>query len=164
MRRRATSARPSASAPARRSAGGRRSRRRPGPCRPVAGARSVKGAWAWALRLGGVWKETARVAVTARVAPVDPAPPMFEGTADGLALLAYPSFRFYDGRGASRAWLQEAPDTMTQAVWDPWVEIAAETAAKLGIARGDVVRVTSPHGAIELPADVSPTLRSEERR
>ncbi|OLB05258.1 MAG: hypothetical protein AUH14_09075 [Candidatus Rokubacteria bacterium 13_2_20CM_69_15_1] len=122
---------------------------------------SVKGAWASALRLGGVWKETAPVAVTARVAPVDPAPPTFEGTADGLALLAYPSFRFYDGRGASRAWLQEAPDTMTQAVWDPWVEIAAETAAKLGIARGDVVRVTSPHGAIELPAYVSPTLHPQ---
>src|SRR3989442_4525946 len=47
---------------------------------------------------------------------------------------------------------------MTQAVWDPWVEIAAETAAKLGIAGGDVVRLTSPHGSIELPAYVSPTL------
>ncbi len=38
--------------------------------------------------------------------------------ATGLALLAYPSFRFYDGRSASRSWLQETPDTMTQAVWD----------------------------------------------
>jgi molybdopterin-containing oxidoreductase family iron-sulfur binding subunit len=127
----------------------------------AAWAPSVKGEWASALRLGGVWKEAAPVAVNARVAPVDAAPPRLEGDAGGLTLLAYPSFRFYDGRGASRAWLQEAPDTMTQAVWDPWVEIAAETAAKLGIALGDVVRVTSPHGSIELPAYVSPTLHPQ---
>src|SRR5436189_6074084 len=118
----------------------------------------VPGEWAPALGRGGGWKEPAPVVVNARVARVDVTPPTFEGTADGLALLAYPSLRFYDGRGASHAWLQEAPDTMTKAVWDPWVEIAAETAAKLGIARGDVVRLTSPHGSIELPAYVSPTL------
>src|SRR2546426_2249647 len=102
--------------------------------------------------------------VNARVAPVDAAPPTLEGDADGLTLLAYPSFRFYDGRGASRAWLQETPDTMTQAVWDPWVEIAVETAAKLGIAQGDVVRLTSPYGSIELPAYVSPTLHPQAGR
>src|SRR5256886_12067767 len=124
----------------------------------VAWAPVVKDEWAAALRLGGVWKETAPVAVNARVAPVDAAPPTLEGDADGLTLLAYPSFRFYDGRGASRAWLQETPDTMTQAVWGPWVEIAVETATKLGIAQGDVVRLTSPYGSIELPAYVSPTL------
>ena len=73
-------------------------------------------------------------------------------------MLAYPSLRFYDGRSASRSWLQEAPDTMTQAVWDAWVEINTETAAKLGVTRGDVVAVTSPHGTIELPAYISPTL------
>src|SRR5205809_34665 len=118
----------------------------------------VRDGWAATLRQGGVWKEPAPVVVSTRVAPADATPPKLEGEADGLALLAYPSLRFYDGRGASRAWLQEAPDTMTQAVWDPWVEIAAETAAKLGIAGGDVVRLTSPHGSIELPAYVSPTL------
>ncbi|HZF05592.1 MAG TPA: 4Fe-4S dicluster domain-containing protein, partial [Patescibacteria group bacterium] len=81
-----------------------------------------------------------------------------EGDAGGYALLAYPSLRMYDGRGASRAWLQEAPDPITSVAWDAWVEIASETAKSLGIARGDVVRVTSPHGAIELPAYPTPTL------
>src|SRR6266446_10103855 len=118
----------------------------------------VRDGWAATLRQGGVWKEPAPVVVSTRVVPADVTPAKLEGEADGFALLAYPSLRFYDGRGASRAWLQEAPDTMTQAVWDPWVEIAAETAAKLGIAGGDVVRLTSPHGSIELPAYVSPTL------
>ena len=32
------------------------------------------------------------------------------------------------------------------------LEIPAETAKQLGIARGDLVKLTSPHGAIELPA------------
>ncbi|MBI2156310.1 MAG: 4Fe-4S dicluster domain-containing protein [Candidatus Rokubacteria bacterium] len=118
----------------------------------------VKGQWGAALQQGGVWRDVAPVAVTAKAAAPAPAPAALEGDAAGFTLLPYPSLRFYDGRGASRAWLQETPDTMTQAVWDAWVEVPAAAAAKLGIAQGDVVRVTSPHGAIELPAYVSPTL------
>src|SRR6185369_2503563 len=75
-----------------------------------------------------------------------------------LALIPFPSLRFYDGRSATRAWLQEVPDPMTQVAWDPWVEINTQTAAKLGIRQGDVVKVTSPHGAIEVPAYLSPTI------
>jgi molybdopterin-containing oxidoreductase family iron-sulfur binding subunit len=47
---------------------------------------------------------------------------------------------------------------MTQVAWDGWVEINTQTAGKLGIRQGDVVRVTSPHGVVELPAYLSPTL------
>ncbi|HEY7365690.1 MAG TPA: molybdopterin-dependent oxidoreductase [Methylomirabilota bacterium] len=114
--------------------------------------------WERALRRGGVWRQTPAVAVTTKVSTVEAAPPKLDGDAAGLTLLAYPSFRFYDGRSAGAAWLHEAPDTMTQAVWDAWVEIPTETAARLGVGAGDVVRVTSPHGALELPAYVSSTL------
>jgi anaerobic selenocysteine-containing dehydrogenase/Fe-S-cluster-containing dehydrogenase component len=117
--------------------------------------------WEATLQRGGSWTDVAPVAVTARVAPVEPARARFEGEADAPALLAYPSFRFYDGRSATRAWLQEAPDTMTQAVWDAWVEIPAARATRLGIRQGDVVRVTSPHGAIEVPAYVSRTIHPD---
>src|SRR5881409_672749 len=64
----------------------------------------VPGEWAAALRRGGVWKEPAPVVVNARVARVDVTPPTLAGDADGFTLLAYPSLRFYDGRGASHAW------------------------------------------------------------
>jgi molybdopterin-containing oxidoreductase family iron-sulfur binding subunit len=74
------------------------------------------------------------------------------------ALLIYPSFRFYDGRGADKAWLQEVPDTMTQITWDGWVEVPAATAAQLDLRRGDIVKLTSPHGSIELPAYPSESL------
>jgi molybdopterin-containing oxidoreductase family iron-sulfur binding subunit len=115
--------------------------------------------WARALQQGGAWREgLTAAAVSARTAAVDVGRPTLDGDAGGFTLLAYPSFRFYDGRSAGSAWLQEAPDTMTQASWDAWVEVPAEAASKLGIKNGDVVRVTSPHGAIELPAYVSASL------
>ena len=118
----------------------------------------VKGRWAEAVERGGVWRDTPASAVTPKLAPVAAEPAKLEGDAGGLVLLAYPSSRFFDGRSAGSAWLQEVPDTMTQASWDAWVEVPAEVAKAGGIADGDVLRVSSPHGAIELPAYVSPTL------
>jgi anaerobic selenocysteine-containing dehydrogenase/Fe-S-cluster-containing dehydrogenase component len=115
------------------------------------------GQWSAALSQGGTWRDVAPAGVTAKVERVDPATARLDG-GDGFALLAYPSLRFYDGRSASRSWLQEMPDPMTQAVWDAWVEINTESAAKLGIRQGDVVRVASPHGTIEVPAYLSPTI------
>jgi len=115
--------------------------------------------WEAALRKGGSWRDAggAAPAAAAGMAPrieaarvkTTPAPLAGDGT---HALLLYPSSRFYDGRGADLPWLQEAPDPMTQVSWDGWVEVPAETAKAQGIARGDLVAVTSPHGSVELPA------------
>jgi molybdopterin-containing oxidoreductase family iron-sulfur binding subunit len=118
----------------------------------------VKGQWEAALQQGGVWRDVAPASVTPKIERVDGAAAKLDGAGDGLALLPYPSLRFYDGRSATRSWLQEVPDPMTQVAWDPWVELNTDTAARLGIRRGDVVRVTSPHGAIELPAYPSPSI------
>jgi anaerobic selenocysteine-containing dehydrogenase/Fe-S-cluster-containing dehydrogenase component len=126
----------------------------------------VKGAWAplvkgdleGALGRGGVFADAAPAAVTVKVAAADAAPAKLDGDASGLTLLAYPSLRFYDGRSAVSSWLHEAPDTMTQAVWDAWVEISTETAKKLGVVQGDMVSVRSSQGTLELPAYISPTL------
>jgi molybdopterin-containing oxidoreductase family iron-sulfur binding subunit len=118
----------------------------------------VKDGWADALRRGGVWRDVAPAAVTPKVAAAEVTPAVFEGDASGPVLIAYPSFRFYDGRTAGSSWLHETPDTVTQIVWDAWIEVPAAMAGRQGIATGDVVRVTSPHGAIEVPAYVSATL------
>src|SRR5262245_46465484 len=118
----------------------------------------VKDRWEAALQQGGVWRDVPAAAVTAKVGAVEATRAKVEGDAAGLTLLAYPSFRLYDGRSAGSSWLQEAPDSMTQAVWDAWVEVPAETAGKLGVSNGDVLRVKSPHGALELPAYVSSSL------
>ena len=109
--------------------------------------------WEESLRRGGVWRETPGPAVTLRPDGLRVKAEAAKLDGDGAhALLVYPSSRFYDGRLADRAWLQEAPDTMTQVTWDGWVELPTETAKRLGVARGDLVTLTSPHGRVDLPA------------
>lgn len=70
--------------------------------------------------------------------------------------LPYPSNQFLDGSLAHLPWLQEMPDPLTSAMWSSWVEINPQTASKLGIAQGDLVEVTSPHGALRSAAYLSP--------
>ena len=109
--------------------------------------------WEAALRRGGVWRTAPPATVSLRpdAGRVAAAAPKLEG--DGThVLLVYPSTRFYDGRGSDRAWLQEAPDPMTQVTWDAWVEIPSETASRMGVHQGDLVTLQSAHGSIELPA------------
>jgi anaerobic selenocysteine-containing dehydrogenase/Fe-S-cluster-containing dehydrogenase component len=118
----------------------------------------VGATWETTLQRGGVWKDVPVAPVSAKPAPIDVSPAKLEGDANGFALLAYPSIRLYDGRTAGSSWLHEVPDTVTQVAWDAWVEVPVDAARQLGIQRGDVVRVTSPHGAIELPAYLSSTI------
>jgi anaerobic selenocysteine-containing dehydrogenase len=66
-----------------------------------------------------------------------------------------------DGRTANVPWLQELPDPMTSIVWGSWVELNPRTAAELGIADGEIVRVESSAGALELPALLTPAARPD---
>src|SRR2546427_4131246 len=118
----------------------------------------AKGDLARALRRGGLFADVAAVPVTAKITPVESSPAKLEGDAGGFTLPPHPSLRCYHGRSPVTSWLQEAPDTMTQAVWDGWVEVPTETARKLAIAQGDMLAVKSPQGSLELPAYISPTL------
>ncbi|HEY6838189.1 MAG TPA: molybdopterin dinucleotide binding domain-containing protein, partial [Geobacteraceae bacterium] len=76
-------------------------------------------------------------------------------------LQVYPALAFHDGRGAPLPWLQQLPDPMTTAVWGSWIEINPATAAKLGIAFGDLVEVASPQGSLRLPAFLYPGIRPD---
>src|SRR5215472_12149399 len=108
--------------------------------------------WEDALKRGGVWRQS------------NPAPAPLRKDArssqdalklagDGShTLIVYPSGRFFDGRDADKSWLQETPDPVTQVAWDVWVEVSPETAQQMGLVRGDLVKLTSPNGSIELPA------------
>jgi Fe-S-cluster-containing dehydrogenase component len=118
------------------------------------------------------WREALRTGVV-ELAP-EPEPPVqlqvpdralaFEGPeleGEGLALLVYPSPRFGDGRGANKPWLQELPDPVSKLAWHSWVEIHPETADELGLRRGDIVRITSPHGEVEAPVYPYPGVRRD---
>jgi anaerobic selenocysteine-containing dehydrogenase/Fe-S-cluster-containing dehydrogenase component len=88
-------------------------------------------------------------------------PPALDGDSDGLTLLVYPSSRFADGRGANRTWLQELPDPVAKITWHSWVEMHPDTARERGLRKGDIVRVASPHGEVELPLWTYPGIRAD---
>ncbi len=67
-------------------------------------------------------------------------------------LVPSPRMGLFDGRHANLPWLQESPDQIAKVVWDSWAEIHPSTADKLGIAHGDVIKVESEHGALEVKA------------
>ncbi|HBZ54116.1 MAG TPA: hypothetical protein DEO88_01815, partial [Syntrophobacteraceae bacterium] len=118
--------------------------------------------WQEALATGGTWHQnpTGQINVGFKPAPfVFPGPDaVASDDKTGLHLAIYPTVQFFDGRGASRPWLQELPDPITQTTWGGWLELHPETAAKLGIVKGDVLRVTTKYGAVEVPALPIPTV------
>ena len=84
--------------------------------------------------------------------------PLFDGAANDYPLhfLPYASAAFGDGSTAHLPWLQELPDPLTSAMWSSWLEINPQTAAKLGVADGDLVDVTSTQGSLRVPAVLFP--------
>ena len=121
-------------------------------------------AWTDAQEKGGWWGTlparlvTQAAATPAATKPIAYAEPGFDGDATQYPLhfLPYSSSAFLDGSLAHLPWLQEMPDPITSAMWSSWVEINTATAAKLGIADGDVVEIASSHGKLRAPAVVSP--------
>ena len=49
-------------------------------------------------------------------------------------------------------WMQENPDPMTMAVWNSWVEINMQVAHIWASGPATLVRLTTAHGSIEVPA------------
>lgn len=143
--------------------------------------------WEEALTRAGIWEESPRNWEPYRGHPLSPPPtlplaapvpkgispwahlraPSFKEaqeakfSGEGQVLLPYPSLALGDGSLANRPWMQELPDPVTTTAWTHWVEINASTAAKLGLERGDMVRLVSEAGAIEAPAFPSPGIHPE---
>ena len=87
----------------------------------------------------------------AAVAPAQAAPSLDTSHGD-FYLVTYLSPVLGDGRGANKPWLQELPDPVSKVLWSSWVEIHPQTAARLGIERGDIVEVTTQSGKVRAPA------------
>jgi molybdopterin-containing oxidoreductase family iron-sulfur binding subunit len=112
--------------------------------------------WRKLLREGGAFHEprlqAARLSTT--LASEMPRYERAERPTGTLALVLYPSLFHHDGTGANKPWLQEVADPLAQIVWDNWVEIESGEASARGVSEGDIVRITSEHGSVELPAHV----------
>lgn len=77
-------------------------------------------------------------------------------TGGTLALVLHPQVGQLDGRHAENPLLQELPDPITKVTWDNCAALSPAAARRYGIETGDVVRITTPAGSIELPALVQP--------
>ncbi|MCY3986572.1 MAG: molybdopterin-dependent oxidoreductase, partial [Candidatus Dadabacteria bacterium] len=100
------------------------------------------------------------VALSSSISSVSFSEPQFRGEGD-FNLIAYPSYRFLDGRGANKPWLQELPDALTTSVWDSWLEINPSVAAKMGLEDGSYVKVDTPGGSFEVQVFVYEGIRPD---
>ncbi len=109
-------------------------------------------------RQGGIWLDAPPAEPRLAGVALELASARFEGDPAQYPFLFQPylSLEFHDGRGANLPWLQELPDPASSSIWGLPVEIDPQTAAKLRVANGDMVRVESPHGSLEAPAYVHP--------
>jgi anaerobic selenocysteine-containing dehydrogenase len=84
--------------------------------------------------------------------------PQFDGDAQQYPFhfLPFLSPQFGDGSSAHLPWLQEMPDPLTSAMWSSWVEINPQTAARLSVADGDILEITSSQGTLRAPAVIFP--------
>jgi anaerobic selenocysteine-containing dehydrogenase len=121
--------------------------------------------WARFQQHGGWWPAVPTAASLPAASPALKSVGLaeFEGSEQSYPyyLHLYPSDFLSDGRGASQPWLQGSPDPMSTVAWQTWVELHPSTGAKLGITDGDVVRVTSLLGSLEVPAYLFPAVRPD---
>ncbi len=119
--------------------------------------------WRGALQRGGLFDpapEPTQVSLTEGASEVTYTRPAFDGNG-ALVFLAYPHPMLHDGRGTNKPWLLENADPVTKITWHSWVELAPETARRMNVENGEILRLTSPHGTIEAPAYVYPGLRPD---
>jgi molybdopterin-containing oxidoreductase family iron-sulfur binding subunit len=86
--------------------------------------------------------------------------PELAGSGDFI-LFANPSPLLGDGSGADLPWLQETPDPVTSVCWQSWAEISRSVGEELGIDTGDILKITTASGSIEVPAYLRGGIRDD---
>lgn len=77
------------------------------------------------------------------------------------ALVLWPSIFFFDGRTANRSWLQENPHPISFIAWSSWLDIHPDRATALGLADGDLVKMTTAGTVATLPARLTAEMHPE---
>ncbi|HEU4648197.1 MAG TPA: molybdopterin-dependent oxidoreductase, partial [Gemmatimonadales bacterium] len=102
------------------------------------------GFWRAALQRGGLYLEApapVEVKAAAGAAP-SYARPAFDGQGEFYFVPAL-SPLLYDGRGANKPWLLENADPVTKITWHSWVELNPDTAKRLDVRNGEIVRLSA---------------------
>jgi anaerobic selenocysteine-containing dehydrogenase/Fe-S-cluster-containing dehydrogenase component len=121
------------------------------------GEADADGFWRAALQRGGLYAERPAAPEVKLAAGFEPryTPPAFDGSGEFYFAPHVSSF-LYDGRGTNKPWLLENPDPVTKITWHSWVEVHPDTAARLDVRNGEILRLTSPTGSIEAPVYIYP--------
>ncbi|MSQ23237.1 MAG: twin-arginine translocation signal domain-containing protein [Chloroflexi bacterium] len=121
--------------------------------------------WVRLLQQGGWWDEGQTGSSPQITAATDfqrfagnPPSAQFEGSEKDYPfnLVLFPHNSLGTGQAAHIPWLQSAPDPITSAAWQTWVEINPRVAKQLGLTEGDVVGVETTRGRIDVPVYVHP--------
>jgi molybdopterin-containing oxidoreductase family iron-sulfur binding subunit len=115
--------------------------------------------WVAAVQGGGVFKAPGPASTFSGVSS-DALPlellsrhirPLADPPKDKMVFIGVPSLRFFDGRGANKSWLCEAPDPLTLVSWQSVVQVHPETMAAKGWKQGDVIELRSLSGTLKAP-------------
>ncbi|MGI9554016.1 MAG: molybdopterin-dependent oxidoreductase [Thermodesulfobacteriota bacterium] len=128
----------------------------------VAPAKNFELFWNDALENGGVELKLPprNVSLSSNIQSVRISEPEIQGDGE-FYFVTYPSYRYYDGSGANKPWLQELPEALSTSVWDSFVEIHPDTAEKLGIREGSFLNIKSPQGELKTQAFVYEGIRPD---
>jgi Fe-S-cluster-containing dehydrogenase component len=112
--------------------------------------------WRRTLQRGMVeGSAAAALRLTAQAVPLDAAPAAAPNAtaaaAPPLVAVFAPDPSLHDGRFANNGWLQELPRPFTKLTWDNAVLLGAATARSLGVADGDMVRVSVQGRSVDAP-------------
>ena len=75
---------------------------------------------------------------------------------DHYELHVYESVALRDGRHANNPWLLELPDPISKVTWGNYAAVGPALAKKLSLSDGDVVRLKTGKGDVELPVFTQP--------
>jgi anaerobic selenocysteine-containing dehydrogenase len=123
--------------------------------------------WVKLLQQGGWWDANQRSAAATTpdgaVAAIQQLAASFPGPQTAgdaqqfpFQLLVFAHNTLGAGESAHLPWLQATPDPITSVVWQTWVEINPEVAARLGLREGSIATLESPQGRVELPVYINP--------
>lgn len=118
--------------------------------------------WEQLQEQGGWWDDTCQPHLPQATASQFRVPefsaPEFDGGGQEFPFYFQPyvSGNFLDGSVAHLPWMQELPDVLATVMWGTWLEVNPKTAEKLQIRQGDLIRVESRHGILEVPAILNP--------
>ena len=112
--------------------------------------------WAAALQSGGLFDDPPKTQASMDPAQIDPdaiskAFGALEERPRGPVLIAAPSIRYFDGRGANKSWLSEIPDPLSMVAWQTPLLMHPETAADLKVKTGGLVTVQREGETLQAP-------------